>query len=66
MRFLRKKVSHELTIQKNWSYKIQVIKVAARAGKENSKTDSKDENQTESEDEYQFQQVCSSVLKYRI
>ena len=34
MEFLRKKVSPELTIQRNWGYKIQVFKVAAKVGKD--------------------------------
>ena len=34
MGFLRKKVSPELTIQRNWCYKIQVFKVAKKARKD--------------------------------
>ena len=34
MGFLRKKVSPELTIQRNWSCKIQVFKVAKKARKD--------------------------------
>ena len=32
--FYEEKVSPELTIQRNWSYKTQVFKVAAKAGKD--------------------------------
>ena len=49
MSFLRKRISPEKIIQRNWSYKIRVFKIAAK---------------TESEDEKQSQQVCFSVLKY--
>ena len=58
MGFLRKRISPEQIIQRNWSYKIQIFKIAAKAEKD--KTTAK----TESEDEKQSQQVCFSVLKY--
>ena len=53
--FLRERISSEQIIQRNWSYKIQVFKIAAKA--------EKDKTQKESEDEKQSQQVCFSVLK---
>ena len=56
MSSLRERISPEQIIQRNWSYKIQVFKIAAKA--------EKDKTQTESEDEKQSQQVCFSVLKY--
>ena len=55
MGFLRKRIII-LIIQRNWSYKIQIFKIAAKA--------EKDKTQKQSEDEKQSQQVCFSVLKY--
>ena len=34
MGFLRKRISSEQIIQRNWSYKIQVFKIAAKAEKD--------------------------------
>ena len=48
MSFLRERISPEQIIQRNWSYKIQVFKIAAKAEK----------------NEKQSRQVCFSVLKY--
>ena len=56
MSFLRERISPEQIIQRNWSYKIQVFKIAAKA--------EKDKTQKQPEDEKQSQQVCFSVLKY--
>ena len=52
MSFLRERISPEQIIQRNWSYKTQVFKIAAKAEKDET------QNQT------QTQQVCFSVLKY--
>ena len=57
MSFLRERISPEQIIQRNWSYKIQVFKIAAKAEKDKTQ-------KTESEDEKQSQQVCFSILKY--
>ena len=46
MGFLRKRISPEQIIQRNWSYKIQIFKIAAKAEKENSKTESEEEKQS--------------------
>ena len=59
MGFLRKEVSPEVTIERNWSYKVQVFKVAAKAG--NDKTQ-KQSQRTKNNS----QQVCFSVFKYII
>ena len=40
MGFYKEKVSPELTIQRNWSYKSQVFKVAAKAGKDKTQKQS--------------------------
>ena len=37
MSFLRERISPEQIIQRNWSYKIQVFKIAAKAEKETQK-----------------------------
>ena len=34
MSFLRERISPEQIIQRNWNYKIQVFKIAAKAGKD--------------------------------
>ena len=57
MAFLRKRISAEQIIKRNWSYKIQVFKIAAKAEKDKTQ-------KHESQDEKQPQQVCFSVLKY--
>ena len=41
MGFLQRKANPELTIQRNWSYKTQVFKVAAKAGKDKTQKQSK-------------------------
>ena len=58
MSFLRERISPEQIIHRNWSYKIQVFKIAVKAEKD------KTQKQIESEDEKQSQEVCFSVLKY--
>ena len=40
LRFYEKKGSPELTVQRNWSNKIQVFKVAAKAGKDKTQKQS--------------------------
>ena len=54
--FIKKTVSPELTIQRNWKYRLQVFEVAAKTREDKTK-------KTESEDEKQSQQVRFSVLK---
>ena len=45
MAFLRKRISAEQIIKRNWSYKIQVFKIAAKAEKDKTqKHESEDEN----------------------
>ena len=39
--FYEEKVSPELTIQRNWNYKTQVFKVAAKAAKDKTQKQSK-------------------------
>ena len=56
MSFLRGRISPEQIIQRNWSYKIQVFKIAAKA--------EKDKTQKQSQRMKNSQQVCFSVLKY--
>ena len=57
MGFLRKRISPEQIIQRNWSYKIQVFKIAAKA--------EKDKTQKQSQRmKNKSQHVCMSVLKY--
>ena len=58
MGFLRKRISPEQIIQRNWSYKIQVFKIAAKAEKD------KTQKQSRRIHEKQSLQVCFSVLKY--
>ena len=41
MGFLRKSISPEQIIQRNWSYKIQVFKIAAKAEKDKTQKQSK-------------------------
>ena len=41
MGFLQRKANPELTIQRNWSYKTQVFKVSAKAGKDKTQKQSK-------------------------
>ena len=40
MVFLRKRISPEQIIQKNWSYKIQIFKIAAKAEKDKNQKQS--------------------------
>ena len=40
MGFLRKRISPEQIIQKNWSYKIQIFKIAAKAEKDKNQKQS--------------------------
>ena len=40
MGFLRKRISPEQIIQRNWSYKIQVFKIAAKAEKDKTQKQS--------------------------
>ena len=40
MGFLQKRISPELIIQRNWSYKIQVFKIAAKAEKDKTQKQS--------------------------
>ena len=40
MVFLRKKIGPEQIIQRNWSYKIQVLKIAAKAEKDKTQKQS--------------------------
>ena len=40
MGFLRKRISPEQIIQRNWSYKIQVFKIAAKAKKDKTQKQS--------------------------
>ena len=57
MGFLRKRIGPEQIIQRNWSYKIQIFKIVAKA--------EKDKTQKQSQRiKKQSQQVCFSVLKY--
>ena len=55
MGFLRKRISPGQIIQRNWSYKIQVFRIAAKAEKD--KTQKVRGSKT-------ISQVCFSVLKY--
>ena len=57
MSFLRERISPEQIIQRNWSYKIQVFKIAAKAEKDKTQKQSQRMKK-------QSQQVCFSVLKY--
>ena len=41
MGFLRKRISPEQIIQRNWSYKIQVFTIAAKADKDKTQKQSK-------------------------
>ena len=41
MGFLRKRISPEQIIQRNWSYKMQVFKIAAKAEKDKTQKQSK-------------------------
>ena len=40
MGFLRKRISPEQIIQRNWSYKIQIFKIAAKAEKDKTQKQS--------------------------
>ena len=40
MGFLRKRISPEQIIQRNWSYKIQIFKIAAKAEKDRTQKQS--------------------------
>ena len=58
MSFLRERISPEQIIQRNWSHKIQVFKIAAKAEKDKTL-----------EDEKQSQQVCwflSVFLQFQV